>query len=100
MQFNEGKCKVMHIGQNNPRYEYTMNGQTLSTEDARVYVNHILKPGNQCKKALVKAGQVLRQITKNFHYRDRKRTWRCAYNISYHISNLHPLIGHLGNTET
>jgi tetrahydromethanopterin S-methyltransferase subunit G len=76
MQFNEGKCKVMHIGQNNPRYEYTMNGQTLSKteeeKDIGVYVNHTLKPGNQCKKAAVKAGQVLRQITKNFHYRDRR----------------------------
>ncbi len=75
MQFNEGKCTVMHIGQN-PRYEYTMNGQTLSkTEeeiDFGVYVNHTLKPGNQCKKEAVKAGQVLRQITKNFHYRDRR----------------------------
>jgi hypothetical protein len=41
-------------------------------KDVGVYVNHTLKPGNQCKKAAVKAGQVLRQITKNFHYRDRR----------------------------
>jgi hypothetical protein len=25
MSFNAGKCKVMHIGTNNPRYKYYMN---------------------------------------------------------------------------
>jgi hypothetical protein len=52
-----------------------MNGKTLSKtvkeNDAGVYVNHTLKPGSQCKKAAVKAGQVLRQITKTFN-RDRR----------------------------
>jgi hypothetical protein len=71
MQFNEGKCKIMHIGQNNHHNEYNMNGQTLLLPNMKrrkmlgVFVNHTLKPGNQCKKAAVKAGQVLRQITKN-----------------------------------
>jgi hypothetical protein len=33
----------------------------------RVFVNHTLKPGNQCKKAAVKAGQVLNRSQKT-HY--------------------------------
>ena len=27
MQFNESKCKVVHIKKNNSRYEYLMNGE-------------------------------------------------------------------------
>ena len=30
MRFNEKKCQVMHIGQNNPKAEYFMNGEKLS----------------------------------------------------------------------
>jgi hypothetical protein len=29
MQFNIDKCKIMHIGRNNPGYEYYMNGTKL-----------------------------------------------------------------------
>jgi ribonucleases P/MRP protein subunit RPP40 len=75
MQFNESKCRVMHLGNQNPKYEYTMNGQKLliseEEKDVGVYVNTSLKPGNQCKKAATKATQVLKQIMRNFHYRDK-----------------------------
>ena len=33
MQFNESKCKVVHIGKNNSRYEYFMNGVVLEASD-------------------------------------------------------------------
>jgi len=29
MDFNVDKCKVMHIGRNNPEYEYSMNNNVL-----------------------------------------------------------------------
>ena len=29
MKFNIEKCKIMHVGNNNPRYEYFMAGQKL-----------------------------------------------------------------------
>ena len=29
MDFNVDKCKVMHIGRNNPEYEYSMNNSVL-----------------------------------------------------------------------
>jgi hypothetical protein len=75
MKFNVTKCKVMHIGQRNPEYEYRMNGvQLLKTEEEKdigVLVNKNMKPKNQCIKAANIATAVLKQISKNFHYRDR-----------------------------
>ncbi len=36
MSFNLAKCKVMHVGVNNPAYEYTMRGVKLgNTEEER-----------------------------------------------------------------
>jgi hypothetical protein len=34
MQFNVAKCKVMHFGRNNPRFEYVMLGQRLEEVDS------------------------------------------------------------------
>ena len=76
MAFNTAKCKVMHVGRANPRYEYHMGGQPLSkTElerDIGVLVNSNLKPSDQCCKAAKTANSVLGQLTRGFHYRDRK----------------------------
>ncbi len=33
MAFNIAKCKVMHLGRNNPEYEYTMRGVRLGTTE-------------------------------------------------------------------
>ena len=36
MKFNENKCKVMHLGYNNPSYEYSMNDEVfIDTEEER-----------------------------------------------------------------
>ena len=40
-------------------------------KDIGILVHKSLKPTKQCKKAADMAGAVLRQITKNFHYRDK-----------------------------
>ena len=76
MQFNTAKCHVMHIGKNNPKNVYMMNGIQLSEttveRDIGVTVSCNLKPGQQCKKAAQTASVVLGQITRAFHYRDRR----------------------------
>ena len=76
MQFNTAKCHVMHIGKNNPKNVYMMNGIQLSEttveRDIGVTVSCNLKPGQQCKKAAQTASVVLGQITRPFHYRDRR----------------------------
>ena len=37
MRFNVKKCKVLHMGNRNPRYEYTLNGVKLeSAEEEKI----------------------------------------------------------------
>ena len=76
MQFNFAKCKVLHLGRTNPRYDYTMGGtQVAKTEeekDIRVLVHDSLRPSRQCEAAARRANCILTQISKSFHYRTRK----------------------------
>jgi hypothetical protein len=76
MEFNVAKCKVMHVGRSNPEYKYNINGEELAEvdeeKDIGVIVQKSLKPGKQCEKAANMAAAVLRQITRNFHYRDKR----------------------------
>ena len=75
MMFNIPKCKIMHVGRNNPCFEYNMSGVKLTVveeeKDIGVMVQKNMKPGKHCKKSAGIAGAVLRQLTKNFHFRDR-----------------------------
>jgi len=75
MEFQVGKCKIMHVGRSNPGYEYQMGGSTLGvTEEERdigMVVDKSLKPSKQCAKAAQKARTVLGQIARAFHFRDR-----------------------------
>jgi hypothetical protein len=75
MEFNVPKCKVMHLGHNNPQYDYLMEGQrlehTTEEKDIGVTVSNTLKPSAQCARAARTAQSVLGQITRAFHYRDR-----------------------------
>ena len=75
MDFNVLKCKVLHVGRNNKKYEYTMKGVTLESVDKErdigVIIDKSLKPSLQCAEAAKKAAIVLGQITRAFIYRDR-----------------------------
>ena len=75
MAFNTEKCKVVHVGRNNPQYPYKMGGSELASSDMEkdigVLVNKTLKPSEQCSKAAKTANAVLGQIARGFHYRDR-----------------------------
>lgn len=75
MRFNQGKCKVLHIGRNNPQFEYSMNGARLDTTDEEkdigVMITNNLKPGRQCEQAAGKAMSVLGQVLRAFSYRDK-----------------------------
>ena len=76
MAFNVSKCKVLHVGRNNPQAEYNMGGVSLTKteqeKDIGVLVTNNLKPGVQCREAALRAHRVLGQITRAFHYRDRR----------------------------
>jgi Reverse transcriptase (RNA-dependent DNA polymerase)/Endonuclease-reverse transcriptase len=76
MLFNVSKCKVMHVGRNNEKKDYVMNGVTLDStkeeKDLGVAISDTLKPAAQCAKAAKTALGVLGQITRAFRYRDKK----------------------------
>ena len=82
MQFNVPKCKIMHVGKNNPAYEYTMKDEKMTVveeeKDIGILIQKNLKPSKQCKKASDIAAAVLTQLTRNFHYRD-KNTFKKLY---------------------
>jgi hypothetical protein len=75
MEFNIKKCKIMHVGHNNEKHVYEMEGQQLEeTEEERdvgVTMSRLLKPSAQCRNAARTAQTVLGQLTRAFHYRDR-----------------------------
>jgi hypothetical protein len=75
MSFNVKKCKVMHLGRNNPKAAYTMCGSVLEVtreeKDIGVIISDNLKPAAQCAKAARTAQTVLGQITRAFKYRDK-----------------------------
>ena len=70
LRFNETKCKVMHIGQNNIRYNYKLRGQNLmkvtEEKDLGVIVTNDLKCASQCSAASRKANTILGFIARNF----------------------------------
>ena len=70
MKFNIPKCKIMHIGHKNPRYDSTMAGEGLTVveeeKDIGVTVSSSLKPSKHCQKVAATANAVLRQLTKKF----------------------------------
>ena len=87
MEFNSTKCKVLHAGNTNPCFTYTMGGyapagtilESVEKEkDIGVLVHESLKPSHQCAKAAAKANAVLGQMSKAFHYRD-KLVWLQLY---------------------
>ena len=47
LPFNEKKCKVLHLGKNNPNQEYVLNGHVLevstSEKDLGVHIDNQLK---------------------------------------------------------
>ncbi len=76
MEFNVDKCKVLHYGRNNKEYQYQMYGKVLdkvdTEKDIGVLVNKTGKPSEQCIKASRTANGILSQISRTFHYRDKK----------------------------
>ena len=82
MKFNVPKCKIMHVGRNNPAYKYSMENENMTVveeeKDIGVLIQKNLKPSKHCKKAADIASAVLRQLARNFHYRD-KNTFKKLY---------------------
>ena len=75
MQFNVGKCKVMHLGRKNKRYKYKMGGTILESVEAEkdlgIWMHSSAKPHTQCEKAAKKANTALGMILRAFHFRTK-----------------------------
>ena len=76
MNFNVGKCKVMHIGNNNLKFGYLMNGEWLDETDCEkdlgVMIDSNLKSGRQVLEARNKANRMLGFITRNLSYKSKE----------------------------
>ena len=74
LSFNVDKCKVMHIGKNNPKLEYTMRTEnenkilieTREEKDLGVWITNDLKPEKQVISASQRAMTVLRSVKRAF----------------------------------
>ena len=68
MEFNAAKCKVMHVGRTNQKFQNVINSQVLeSTEQERdlgVMITNNLKSSGKCQ-----ANRVLGMIRKTISYK-------------------------------
>ncbi len=83
MNFNVDKFKVLHIGSNNDRVNYSMNSVQLSEADQEkdlgLVISNDLKPNLQCKEVNKKANKLIGFIGKTFEYKSETVT-RTLYN--------------------
>ncbi|XP_043196519.1 uncharacterized protein LOC122367478, partial [Amphibalanus amphitrite] len=70
LPFNEAKCKVMHLGRNNPAKQYVMRDSEMSVvrveKDLGVQVDDELKFRQHASAAVAKANQILAVIRRSF----------------------------------
>lgn len=80
LKFHVGKCKRMHIGRTNAKFEYSMkdgDGRRILEEvdeekDIGVWISNNMKPTKQCIRAALKATNVMRSVKKSFSYIDKE----------------------------
>jgi len=72
--FNTEKCKVMHLGRKNMKFQYAMDKCVLQEvteeKDLGVFVSNNLKPARQCHEAYSKASKALGMIVRTISYRN------------------------------
>lgn len=76
MLFNSQKCKVMHFGRTNTRYDYCMNvneklSKTEVEKDLGVVISKDMKVFNQCSYAYGKANKMLGLIRRNIQHKNK-----------------------------
>jgi ribonuclease P/MRP protein subunit RPP40 len=89
LKFNPKKCKVLHIGRGNEKFEYTMRekgetvilGETTIEKDLGVMISNDLKVSEQCNKAAKKAMRILGMIKRSFKNLDEVslKTLYCSF---------------------
>jgi hypothetical protein len=76
VKLNDDKCKVMHLGPNNPTFDYSMNGTSLSKTDTErdlgIMISNDLKWAKQVNSAASKANTVLGSIKRTIRFQSKE----------------------------
>jgi len=75
IRLNTEKCKVLHLGQNNPRYVYRLGEElegSLVEKDLGILVDEKLNMSQQCALAAWKANSILVSTRRGVASKDRE----------------------------
>ena len=80
LKFNETKCKILHLGENNPQRPYFIGPEearvelekTVLEKDLGVHIDPSLSFDNHIERIIKKASSKSAQLFENFTYRSKK----------------------------